>query len=55
LVCGSTRRPSSCPRLGKAKRDGTLETMLRDIGRADLIILDWFGYVPFDIDGARLL
>ena len=24
--------------LGKAKRDGTLETMLRDIGRADLII-----------------
>lgn len=37
--------------LGKAKRDGTLETMLRDIGRADLIILDEFGYVPFDIDG----
>ena len=34
---------------------GTLETMLRDIGRADLIILDEFGYVPFDIDGARLL
>ena len=29
--------------------------MLRDIGRADLIILDEFGYVPFDIDGARLL
>ena len=41
--------------LGKAKRDGTLETMLRDIGRADLIILDGSGYVPFDIDGARLL
>ena len=41
--------------LGKAKRDGTLETMLRDIGRADLIILDEFGYAPFDIDGARLL
>ncbi len=36
--------------LGKAKRDGTLETMLRDIGRADLIILDEFGYVPFDMD-----
>ena len=29
--------------------------MLRDIGRADLIILEGFGYVPFDIDGARLL
>lgn len=41
--------------LGKAKRDGNLDTMLRDIGRADLIILDEFGYVPFDIDGARLL
>ena len=40
--------------LGKAKRDGTLETMPGDIGRADLIILDEFGYVPFDIDGARL-
>lgn len=25
-----------------------------DIGRADLIILDGSGYVPFDIDGARL-
>lgn len=41
--------------LGKAKRDGTLGTMLRDIGRAGLVILDEFGYVPFDIDGARLL
>ena len=26
-----------------------------DIGRADPIISDEFGYVPFDIDGARLL
>lgn len=41
--------------LGRAKRDGTLETMLKDIAKADLIILDEFGYVPFDIDGARLL
>ena len=41
--------------LGKAKRDGNLDAMLRDFGRADLIILDEFGYVPFDIDGARLL
>ena len=37
--------------LGKAKRDGNLDAMLRDFGRADLIILDEFGYVPFDIDG----
>lgn len=41
--------------LGRAKREGTLETMLRDIAKADLIILDEFGYVPFDVDGARLL
>ena len=41
--------------LGKAKRDGTLDNLLRDLARADLIILDEFGYVPFDIDGARLL
>ena len=39
-------------RLGRAKRDGTFETMPRDIAKADLIILDEFGYVPFDIDGA---
>lgn len=41
--------------LGRAKREGTLETMLKDIAKADLIILDEFGYVPFDVDGARLL
>ena len=27
----------------------------KDIAKADLIILDEFGYVPFDVDGARLL
>ena len=31
---GSIRPPSLVLQLGKAKRDGTLETMLRDIGRA---------------------
>ena len=41
--------------LGKAKRDGALDSLLKDLARADLIILDEFGYVPFDIDGARLL
>ncbi|KFI56509.1 IS21-like element helper ATPase IstB [Bifidobacterium callitrichos] len=41
--------------LGKAKRDGTLDNLLKDLSRADLIVLDEFGYVPFDIDGARLL
>ena len=41
--------------LDKAKRAGNLDQILKDLGRADLIILDEFGYVPFDIDGARLL
>lgn len=29
--------------------------MLKELGRADLLILDEFGYVPLDIEGARLL
>ena len=41
--------------LGKAKREGTLDRLLADVGRADLLVLDEFGYVPFDVDGARLL
>lgn len=43
------------PQLGKAKREGTLDRLLADVGRAELVILDEFGYVPFDVDGARLL
>lgn len=41
-------------RLGKAKREGTLDRLLADIARARLLVLDEFGYVPFDVDGARL-
>ena len=41
--------------LGKAKREGTLDRLLADVGRAGLVVLDEFGYVPFDVDGARLL
>lgn len=41
--------------LGKAKRDGALDSLLRDLARADLIILDEFGYAPVRLDGARLL
>ena len=28
---------------------------MRDIARNDLVILDEFGYVPLDLDSARLL
>lgn len=41
--------------LVKANRAHSLEPMLKELGRADLLILDEFGYVPLDIEGARLL
>ncbi len=41
--------------LGKAKREGTLDRLLADIAKARLVVLDEFGYAPFDVDGARLL
>lgn len=41
--------------LGKAKREGALDRLLADVGRAGLVVLDEFGYVPFDVDGTRLL
>ena len=43
------------PRLGKARREGTLDRLLADVAKARLLVLDEFGYVPFDVDGARLL
>lgn len=32
-----------------------LESALRDIAKADLLIIDEYGYIPIDIEGARLL
>lgn len=54
LNAGFHQTAELVPRLGKAKRDGSLDSMPGDIGKADLTVLDEFGYVPFDIDGARL-
>lgn len=42
-------------RLGKAKREGTLDRLLADVAKARLLVLDEFGPVPFDVDGARQL
>ena len=42
-------------RLSEAKRAGTGERVLRDLQRADLVVLDEWGYVPVDHDGAQLL
>lgn len=41
--------------LAKASRERALEAMTKDLARTDLLILDEFGYVPLDIEGARLL
>ena len=41
--------------LVRANRDHALEAVLKDLARTELLILDEFGYVPLDIEGARLL
>ena len=41
--------------LAKAGREHRLEAMMKDIDRNDLVILDEFGYVPIDVESARLL
>ena len=41
--------------LAKADHMGTLEQSLKDIEKADVVIIDELGYVPLDIEGARLL
>lgn len=41
--------------LKAAVADNRLEVVLRDIAKADLLIIDEYGYIPIDIEGARLL
>lgn len=42
-------------RLTEAQRAGTLERLYKDLHRTDLLILDEWGYVPIDRQGAQLL
>ena len=42
-------------KLVDALNGNRLDDFLKDIKRADVVILDEFGYIPLDIDGARLL
>ncbi len=59
IAAGKTVRYFSCAQLvlmlQKAQEDGRLDTAYADIGRADLVILDEFGYIPLDSKGAKLL
>jgi DNA replication protein DnaC len=42
-------------KLGEAHRAGTLEKLVRDLQKLDLLILDEWGYVPVDKEGSQLL
>ena len=42
-------------KLSEARKNGTLERLLRDLRGLDLLILDEWGYVPVDKDGSQLL
>jgi len=42
-------------KLSEAKKAGTLSTLLKKLNKASVIILDEFGYVPYDRTGAQLL
>lgn len=62
LLCieaGKTVRYFSCAQLvlslQKAHDEGRLDAMYADIAKADLVILDEFGYIPLDSRGAKLL
>ena len=41
--------------LSEAKKAGTLGTLLKKLNKASVIILDEWGYVPYDRTGAQLL
>lgn len=59
IAAGKTVRYFSCAQLvlmlQKAQEDGRLDAAYADIGKADLVILDEFGYIPLDSTGAKLL
>ena len=42
-------------KLSEAKKAGTLSTLLKKLNKVSVIILDEFGYVPYDRTGAQLL
>lgn len=42
-------------RLRRARDDARLDRELAQIGRADLLVIDELGFLPLDVDGARLL
>lgn len=49
------KTPTLVNRLSEAKKQGDLGILLKKINQADLIILDEWGYIPLDNQGAQLL
>jgi DNA replication protein DnaC len=49
------KTPTLVNMLSEAKKENVLGTLLKKINRADLIILDEWGYIPLDNQGAQLL
>lgn len=39
----------------KARSEARLDSLMAELSRADLLIIDEMGYVPLDVDGSRLL
>ena len=42
-------------KLAEARKQGTLEKLVKDLQKQDLLILDEWGYVPVDRDGSQML
>ena len=42
-------------KLAECRKKGTLEKMVKDLKKLDLLILDEWGYVPIDRDGSQIL
>lgn len=42
-------------KLSEARKQGTLEKLVKDLQKQDLLILDEWGYVPVDREGSQLL
>lgn len=42
-------------KLAESRKNGSLERLLKDLSKLDLLILDEWGYVPVDRDGSQLL
>lgn len=59
VEAGKTVRYLPCAQLvlglQKAKEEGRLDVAYADLAKADLLILDEFGYIPLDSRGAKLL